>query len=415
MNWRPKWGVDHGVPSAHPDTQMLRISMPRYGSIIGLIVALAVVAALIFASLASYARKETAIGWLVPEKGLVRVVPRAGGVISSLGVEEGEFVERGEIIATVQSAQSLSSGDVTTAITSQLTLEADAARQAAGASRLQVESRRAELGAERGRLAAASESTASRLALADKKLGLVDRELERRKPLLEKGFVSLDDIEAIEVRRTAILDEMIQLREQNDRNASQIRMIDAQLSGLTAENLRTQADSSAALAAIEQRRIQNDLAEGFVLRAPVSGRIAGLTANPGDTVSGSSLCAILPKDSALFAELFVSSRAVGFIRPGNAVRLQYQAFPHERFGAPTGTVISVSQAAIPPDELKIPVPNVGEPVFRVRVRLPDQSIRAYGKRVRLQPSSLLTAEVVTDRRTLVEWLLDPLFASVGTS
>ena len=78
-------------------------------------------------------------------------------------------------------------------------------------------------------------------------------------------------------------------------------------------------------------------------------------------------------------------------------------------------MISVSQAAIPPDELKIPVPNVGEPVFRVRVRLPDQSIRAYGKRVRLQPSSLLTAEVVTDRRTLVEWLLDPLFASAGTS
>lgn len=400
---------------AQPDTQMLRIEMPRYGSIIGIIIAVAVLAALVFASLATYARKETAVGWLVPEQGLVRVVPRAGGIISTLTVEEGEFVEQGEIIATIRSAQSLTSGDVTTAITSQLSLEAEATREAAGASQLQLASRRAGLAAERSRLLVASESTASRLALADRKLELVDSELEQRKPLRDKGFVSLRDIESIEARRTAILDEIIQLREQNNRNASEVLMIDAQLSGLSAENRRARADTSAALAAIEQRRIQNDLAEGYVLRAPVTGRIAGLTANPGDTVSGSALCAILPKDSALFAELFVSSRAVGFIRPGNAVRLQYQAFPHQRFGAPLGTVISISQAAIPPEELKIPTTNSAEPLFRVRVRLPDQSINAYGKRVRLQPSSLLTAEVITDRRTLVEWLLDPLFANASVS
>ncbi|WP_234036183.1 HlyD family efflux transporter periplasmic adaptor subunit [Porphyrobacter sp. YT40] len=395
--------------------QLLRIPMPRYGSTIGVIVAVAVLVGVVFASFASYARKETAVGWLVPEKGLVRVVPRAGGIVSSLAVEEGAFVERGDIIATIRSAQSLSSGDVATAITSQLTLEAEALRDAAGASHLQLASRRAELAAERRRLADASDSTASRLTLAERKLALVDGEMERRKPLLDKGFVSLRDIESIEARRTAILDEMIQLREQNNRNASEMRRIDAQLSGLAAEDLRARADSSAALAGIEQRRIQNDLAGGYVLRAPVSGRVAGLTANSGDTVSGSALCAILPKGSALFADLFVSSRAVGFIRPGNAVRLQYHAFPHQRFGAPVGTVMSISQAAIPPEELKIPTMNAAEPMFRVRVRLPDQSIKAYGKRIPLQPSSLLTAEVVTDRRTLVEWLLDPLFANASVS
>jgi membrane fusion protein len=49
-------------------------------------------------------------------------------------------------------------------------------------------------------------------------------------------------------------------------------------------------------------------------------------------------------------------------------------------------------------------------VFRVRVALARDDIHAYGEAIPLQPGMLLTADIVFDRRSLIRWLFDPLFA-----
>ena len=49
-------------------------------------------------------------------------------------------------------------------------------------------------------------------------------------------------------------------------------------------------------------------------------------------------------------------------------------------------------------------------MFRVRVTLEREDIAAYGEAIPLQPGMLLTADVVFDRRSLIRWLFDPLFA-----
>jgi membrane fusion protein len=54
--------------------------------------------------------------------------------------------------------------------------------------------------------------------------------------------------------------------------------------------------------------------------------------------------------------------------------------------------------------------DVKEPVFRVRVALSREEIQAYGEMIPLQPGLLLSADVVFDRRSLIQWLFDPLFA-----
>ena len=89
----------------------------------------------------------------------------------------------------------------------------------------------------------------------------------------------------------------------------------------------------------------------------------------------------------------------------------YQAFPHQKFGTGRGVVTSVSRTVLAPSEVSLPGIQVQEPVFRVRVRLARESVDAYGEALALQPGMLLTADVVIDRRTLVEWLLDPLYAA----
>jgi membrane fusion protein len=54
-----------------------------------------------------------------------------------------------------------------------------------------------------------------------------------------------------------------------------------------------------------------------------------------------------------------------------------------------------------------------EPVFRVRVSLDRESISAYNETVSLQPGMLLSADIVFDRRSLLQWLFDPIYAVGG--
>ena len=73
--------------------------------------------------------------------------------------------------------------------------------------------------------------------------------------------------------------------------------------------------------------------------------------------------------------------------------------------------MSVSRTVLAPAEVAIPGLQLQEPVFRVRVKLSSDQVAAYGRPMPLQPGMLLTADVVIDRRSLLEWLLDPLYAA----
>jgi membrane fusion protein len=47
------------------------------------------------------------------------------------------------------------------------------------------------------------------------------------------------------------------------------------------------------------------------------------------------------------------------------------------------------------------------------VSLESQMITAYGQSLPLQPGMQLEADVVIERRRLIEWILDPLFTLTG--
>ena len=92
-----------------------------------------------------------------------------------------------------------------------------------------------------------------------------------------------------------------------------------------------------------------------------------------------------------------------------------QAFSYQRFGSVEGKIESVSKTVLAPTELSIPGVKIDEPVFRVRVTLAREEIRAYGESIPLQPGMLLSADIVFDRHSLIRWLFDPIFAVAGRS
>jgi len=131
--------------------------------------------------------------------------------------------------------------------------------------------------------------------------------------------------------------------------------------------------------------------------------------------AGQPLLSLLPAASQLEAHLLVPSRAVGFVEPGDSVRLRYQAIPYQRFGHHQGQVQRISRSALAPSELVALLGSAppGEPFYRIVVALDRQTVRAFGQDEALKPGMRLEADILGERRALWEWALEPLYALHG--
>jgi len=111
---------------------------------------------------------------------------------------------------------------------------------------------------------------------------------------------------------------------------------------------------------------------------------------------------------------------VGFVRPQQAVQLRYQAFPYQKFGHHGGRVLQVSRTPLQAAELAgLPLPEAmkdtatAEPLYRITVVLEQQAVQAYGRPHALAPGMQLDADVMLDRRRLIEWIFEPLLSVTG--
>lgn len=216
-----------------------------------------------------------------------------------------------------------------------------------------------------------------------------------------------------------------QLNERLDIAASlqqSVLQTEAQLSDAIAAQSRARLQKQQAAAASErdladvdqrmqQIRFQMERTSAetvHVVRAPIDGKVTALQARIGEqSINGVPLGIVLPEFSTLIAEINLPSRAIGFVQPGQLVKLQYDAFPYQKFGIAYGEISKVASTAQMPQEIGISS-QTGEPLCRVTIELEAQSVEAYSKRSPLQAGMELTADIVLEDRRLLEWLLEPL-------
>ena len=95
---------------------------------LGVLLAAVVLGAAAFAASASYARKATVAGILVPDQGMIRATAQAAGTLQSLMVREGDAVPSGARIAVISISAETSAGNVGEMVAKGLRSEAVAAR-----------------------------------------------------------------------------------------------------------------------------------------------------------------------------------------------------------------------------------------------------------------------------------------------
>ena len=364
-----------------------------------------------FALFGTYARAERVPGYLVPSKGLVKVAPARAGVLHDVHARVHDQVEAGQVLAVVRSESPSLAGDTAAAIAMRSLGEQE--RLLEGQIRLE----RDRLQRQCSRLEAERESLNAQIAAFEEQRDL-QREItksarsafDKAQALLEGGFVSVVESE---IRRQSWLahhlEEKRQTRELTELRA-RLTDIGHQLAMFPQDVALRVSRLESQLADIVQRDAELEGRRAYIVKAPVAGTIASIRSIPGAIVSPQQpLASILPAGSELEAELFVPSRAAGFVASGQPVRLLYAAFPYQRFGTHEGVIRHVAPTITSAAEANVPF-NLAEPCYRVLVRLASQEVMAFGRSFELQPGMLLEGNIVLERRSFLGWLTEPFRA-----
>jgi len=371
--------------------------------------ALVVLAVAIFGE---YTRRERVEGFLSLDVGAARVMIPDAGRVAELLIKEGDDIAAGATMARIVYDRSASGGT------------GEVVAQELQSRRLILEKEQTqwrELGEQQvTQLKKRVKDLENEVAQADGEIKLQQtrvksarEQAERYQRLAGDKFVSdivvkqkLDEVTDQEIK----LQTLKRARGQLDRDLSSAKLEEPNIQLRS----RAQVDQVARQMSELQENIANaEARRETIIKAPISGTITNVAVNKGQSAAAdTTLATILPQGSGLHAELLVPTRAIGFINKGQEVVMRYDAFPYERFGQYKGRIIEISRAVWSPGDKVGPLP-VKEPAYRVDVRLERQNVSALGQEVPLRPGMLVNADILLERRTLLEWLFEPVLQLKG--
>lgn len=385
-------------------------------------VATVVVVALVLAvaaylGFAQYTRKVAVPGVLVPDRGLIRLVPTASGRIAERHVTEGQAVKAGDTLFVVELERPTLADAAQAQVQRSLDERERSLRDAARQQRELAEARQASIGLRLQALAAELAQADAEAALQRQRLALAQDALARLESLRNEQFISPAQVQAKTEEVLAIQAAAQAVERQRTTLQRERALLEGERGQLPVLARGAQGVVERDLAALARESAEQDAARRIVVRAPQDGTVTAVLADSGQSVSPSSaLASLVPAGAVLQAQLYAPSSAIGFVRPGQPVRLRYEAFPYQKFGHREGRVLQVSRTPLAPSELaSLALPALDEAarereaMFRITVALDDGSAPALP----LVAGMRLQADVQLERRRLVEWLFEPLLGWEG--
>lgn len=376
--------------------------MKRWG-LSGTIIALASGAVLIFlvwthwAELDQVTRAEAQV---IPS-GRTQIIQSAeGGVIAEINVREGQRVRKGDVLVRLDEVQLRAGVEE-----SEAAVAAHTARMARIKAELfdrplvfpaGLENHPEFVANQRQLYLRRREALRASVASLEATASLAQQELDLNRPLLATGDVSRSEI----------------LRMQ--RGIADIR---GQISGLRNDYLQQlqaeYAEAEEQLSSAEKTLTQRQSAlRNAVMRAPTSGVVVAVSVNtvggvlkPGDTV-----LSIVPEDEDLVVEAKVLPADIAFVRAGQNAEVRFDAYDSSIYGTGKGRVTYVSA-----DTLSDQTAQGPRSYYRVRVAVDASALRprSPGEVVALQPGMTATAEIITGRSTVFDYLMKPILKTTS--
>ena len=153
-----------------------------------------------------------------------------------------------------------------------------------------------------------------------------------------------------------------------------------------------------------------DRAARLEIRAPVHGMIKNMPVKTvrGVLPPGGLVAEIVPMAATRYVETRISTRDVGHVNIGQLTTVKVTTFDFARYGGINGTLESISPATF--DD-----PRGGEPYYKGIIRLDKHYLGNNPKLNAILPGMTIQANIHTGSKTLMEYMLKPIFSSVNKS
>jgi len=356
-----------------------------------------------------------------------KVVSTLSKRVGNVFVKNGEYVEKGEVLLTLENreeaAQAKDSRDIVSLKERRLavlklrngTPIGDNEPLASVRPQLQLEANRIQ-NQDKIKIASAqldltqavlsSKQTEQTLAAKQQELELNRSLLKRYSKLLADGAVAevqvLEQGNKVRQLESAVSSTQEELSKNRARAAVQ-RLITASTKerlDLDSERLESQTveERAQALNRLSDLRSRLDLT---IIRASMSGKISGLSKQPGQLVgAGEELITVIPDDRDV-AKLVVPDMNVGFLSAGMEVQLRLDAYTYSEFGSLKGRLVDVGPSLLPADKN-----SPRAPYFPAKVKLQTQSIKISGKQIPLRSGMGVTALIKVRDKPMITLITD---------
>ncbi|MCG5495785.1 HlyD family type I secretion periplasmic adaptor subunit [Ectothiorhodospira variabilis] len=401
--------------------------------LLGMII-LFLVIALVWAHLTEIDEVTRGQGKVVPSRSLQVVQSLEGGVVQEIRVSKGDRVETGDVLLILRGGV-LEGGyeeslqryhtlqvrmqrlraevvDIPLEFTSQVVSQAP---DVVDSETRLFEGRKAELDAELRVLSGQRrqrerEHAEQQVALSTVETGITLARAERDliQPLVERGLEP--ELSLLQIRRTLneLQGERARIHAALERVQASIEEVDDRKQALR-QGFRAQALSDLSLATGEASELEKllpakaDQVERTRIRSPVDGVVnqlhlstVGGVARPGDP-----LVDVVPADDALLVEAHIHPRDIGFLYPGQPVRVQITAYDFARYGALDGELVTIGADAVE-------VQGVDELLYPVRVRTQGHLYDADERPLDIIPGMVAEVHILGGKRSVLDYLLEPV-------
>jgi len=337
-------------------------------------------------------------GTLVPSSNAQIVQSLEGGILDEIAVREGDIVEPGQTIASLNSTRYLAEvrdfeGQIMAIRAQLMRLRAELAQSETFKLPAEIWDRDPELAASEEQLfIARQQKYQSSIAAAREHLSLQEDQVT-----MIGGMVSQNAMPAIELLNARQLAS--ELRASRDtleadyqlERSEDISLLLAELARLTAQ--------------VEQSRDQ--LARSTIA-SPVRGVVNTLHVSTvgGVVQPGAPIFEITPLNDELLVEARIAPKDIAFVAPEMPSTVKLSAYDYTIYGSLPGKVVQISADTFEDDQAQD-----AQPYYKVLISVDTAAFSARQNVADIRPGMLADAELHVGEKTVLQYLMKPLLKS----
>ncbi len=422
------------VRAARDMARQMRGGNPLRASLLLVLILAFMGTAAVWAAMTELDAVTRADGRIVPSAEVQIVQPAEPGVIADIHVNEGDIVDAGAPLVTLDGRQM--EGELSQAERRVLSLELRISRLEAEISgepfnpdpALAVESPgvvASELALFEARQAALRDEIAvlerqagqreqevlqaeTRVRTSEEILSLLREDITVIRPLVEDNIEPRTTLIGLLGREAEAVGRLAEARAAlTGARASVAEIEDRIVSALSASRAEALDELARAEAELDEVRVMLPALEArfnrSVLRSPTRGIVNQIILTTVGSLAraGEPLVEIVPLGDELLVEAYLAPEDVAFVRPGQDVRVSLTAYDPSRYGSIDGNILRVGADAVTR-------PDRDERAFVVEIRTSGTLTDADDASVDILPGMVATVDILSGRRTVLEYLTEPL-------